>query len=89
MSHKKTILRAFFLGALLAIVMTGIFYQPHNERRAETFDGQTLIREWKEIMNSSQTGNITREESIQRAAKLINCSQQRRISLHHVSTRTL
>ena len=80
MPNKKTILRAFLLGALLAIVMTGIFYQSHNERRAETFDGQTLIREWEEIMDSSQTGNITREESFQRADKFINCSQQRRIS---------
>ena len=84
MSHKKTILRAFFLGALLAIVMTGIFYQ--HERRAENLNGQTLIREWEEIMDSSQTGNITRDESIQRTDKFINCSQQRRISWHHVST---
>ena len=43
MPNKKTILRAFLLGALLAIVMTGIFYQ--HERRAENLNGQTLIRE--------------------------------------------
>ena len=81
MSNKKTILRAFLLGALLAIIMTGLFQHSHNEsRRAETLDGQTLIREWEEIMDSSQTGNLTRDESIQRADKFINCSQQRRIS---------
>ena len=78
MPNKKTILRAFFLGALLAIVMTGIFYQ--HERRAENLNGQTLIREWEQLANDYQTGNITLEESIQRADKFINCSQQRRIS---------
>ena len=86
MPNKKTLLRAFLLGALLAILMTGLFQHSHNERRAENLDGQTLVREWEEIMDSSQTGNITREESILRADKFINCSQQRRISWHHVST---
>ena len=89
MPNKKTLLRAFLLGALLAIVMTGIFYQQNNERRTENLNGQTLLREWEEIMDSSQTGNLTRDESIQRADKFINCSQQRRISWHHVSTGTL
>lgn len=71
----------------MAIIMTGLFQHSHNESRiAETLDGQTLIREWEEIMDSSQTGNLTRDESILRADKFINCSQQRRISWHHVST---
>ena len=80
MPNKKTILRAFLLGALLAIVMTGIFYQSHNESRTENLNGQTLIREWEQLANDYQTGNITLEESIQRADKFINCGQQRRIS---------
>ncbi|RKU35317.1 hypothetical protein C6495_05715 [Candidatus Poribacteria bacterium] len=59
---------SFLLGALLAVIIAGIFLQPPDDRKI-------LITEWEQLGKAYNDGKITREEYRRGAEKLIKRSK--------------
>ena len=60
---------SFLIGALLAVIIAGLFLQPRDD------DGKTLIAEWEQLGKAYNEGKLTREEYRRAAEKLIKRSQ--------------
>ena len=56
---------SFLIGALLAVIIAGLFLQPRDD------DGKTLIAEWEQLGKAYNEGKLTREEYRRAADKLI------------------
>ena len=61
---------SFLIGALLAVIIAGIFLQPRDND-----DRKTLIAEWEQLARDYQEGKITQEEYVRLADKLIERSK--------------
>ena len=59
---------SFLIGALLALIIAGIFLQPPDDRK-------TLIAEWEQLGKAYNDGKITQEEYVRLADKLIKRSK--------------
>ena len=59
---------SFLIGALLAIIIAGIFL-PQKD------DGKTIITEWEQLGKAYYEGKLTQEEYVRLADKLIKRSK--------------